>query len=278
MATIDDLTAKSGSGSSRAPRIAVWSAVVVISTFVTLLAGVGMAALLGQRGNEAFWIRLANVGQTFGVLSSIISGLALGALVVTARLQFREIQGNRRELERQREFLMQSHSELRRTAEANRGQLHLEILRLAIDDPQLAEVWPPYLPGLSPKQNRQYLYANIIYQFQQTWMRVGGHGDEDVLGTMRYLFTSPIIRDYWKAAARARASLIPGSEEYLLAQSLIVGRTMARGLAMRTGRHAAHHQADSCIDDIEDPVGPMPFTDPSSCWACLSGPLARSPG
>lgn len=218
MATIDDSSAKPAS--SRAARIAVWSVIVVILTFMTLLAGVGSAALLGQQGNEAFWGRLADVGQTFGVLSSIISGLALGALVVTARVQFREIQENRRELERQRELLLQSQSELRRTAEATLGQLQLDILKLAINDPQLAEVWPSYYPDLTAKENRQYLYANVIYQYQRIWMRVGGRGDDGVVGNMRYLFTSQIMRNYWKAAARARASLIPGSEEYVLAQKV----------------------------------------------------------
>lgn len=218
MATNDDSPAKTGS--SRAARIAVWSAIVVMLSFMTLLAGVGVAALLGQRGNEDFWIRLANVGQTFGVLSSIISGLALGALVVTARVQFREIQENRREMERQRELLTQNQSELRRTAEAALGQLQLEILKLAINDAELAEVWPSYYPGLPEKENRQYLYANLIYQYQRIWMRVGGRGDDGVVGNMRYLFRSQIMRDYWRAAARARASLTPDSEEYLLAQKV----------------------------------------------------------
>lgn len=218
MAKINNAPAEAGS--ARAARIAKWSTVVVVLTFMVLLAGVGLAALLGRQGNEGDWSRWSDVGQTFGVLSSIISGLALAALVVTSRVQFHELQESRRELERQRQLQMQSHAELQRTAEATRGQLHLEILKLAIDDPQLAEVWPPFEPGLSVKQNRQYLYANIIYEFQQTWMRVGGHGDEDVLSTMRYLFTSPIIRDYWKVAARARASLVPGTEEYVLAQKV----------------------------------------------------------
>jgi Family of unknown function (DUF6082) len=218
MATIDDTPATSRS--SAPSRIAVWSAGLVALTTVTLLAGVGVAAMLSRRGDAADWSKWSDVGQTFGVLSSIISGLALTALVVTARVQFREMQETRRELERQRLSLTRNHSELQRTAEANRGMLHLEILKLAIDDPRLAEVWPPFEPGLTVEQNRQYLYANIIYQSQRTWMKIVGHSDEDVLDAMRYLFTSPVIRDYWKAAARARSSLLPGTEEHLLAQKV----------------------------------------------------------
>jgi hypothetical protein len=98
--------------------------------------------------------------------------------------------------------------------------LHLDILKLAMADPQLAEVWPPFEPGLSVKENRQFLYANIIYQFQLTSMKVSGHSDAEVLDAMRYLFTNPIMRGYWKAAARARASLVPDTEEFLLAQKV----------------------------------------------------------
>jgi hypothetical protein len=220
MATIGDIP--SADKRSKASRIAMWSVGLIVLTAVTLLAGVGVAATLGRRGNAADWSKWSNVGQTFGVLSSLISGLALAALVVTARVQFHEMRENRKELERQRLFLTRNHSELERTAEANRGLLHLEILKLAIDDPALAEVWPAFEPGLTIEQNRQYLYANIIYQFQRTWMKVGGHSDEEVLDAMRYLFTSPIIRDFWRAAAYARSSLVPGTEEYGLARKVDV--------------------------------------------------------
>jgi hypothetical protein len=202
-----------GDGGRKAARIVMWSSGLIVLTLLALLANVGLAALLGRLGRTTDWPRLSAVGQTFGVLSSIIGGLTLTVVVMTSRLQVRD-------LHRQLESSIQSHSELRRTAEADRGRLHLEILKLAMDDPQLAEVWPPFEPGLSVKENRQYLYANIIYQVQLTSMRVGGHSDEEVLDAMRYLFTSPIMRDYWKAAARARASLVPATEEYLLAQKV----------------------------------------------------------
>jgi uncharacterized membrane protein len=198
---------------TRAVRIALGSVGGIVLTFLTLLAGVGLAAVLGGRGKPAEWSKWSDVGQTFGVLSSIFSGLALVALVVISQVQFRELQEHR-------QLMTRSHAELERAAEAGRGRLHLEILRMAIDDPQLAEVWPPFEPGLSPKQNRQYLYANVIYQFQQTWMEIGGRSELEMIDNMRYLFTSPIMRDYWKAAERARATLVPGTREYDLARKV----------------------------------------------------------
>jgi uncharacterized protein DUF6082 len=181
-----------------------WSFGLFLTTVVTLLAGVGVAALLARRGAAADWSKWSDVGQTFGALSSIISGLALVAVVVTARTQFRELSSN--------------HSELRRTAQANHGLLHLELLKLAIENPDLARVWPSLVPNLPADIERQYFYANIIYQFHWTSLRSGDHTDEEVMASFRYLFTSQLMRDYWRAAEYARTSLSPGSDEYAFAE------------------------------------------------------------
>lgn len=188
-----------GSRRGALARFSYWLAAATVAILLALLAGIGVAAVLGgQRGAED-WSRWGDVGQTFGVLSSIISGLALVAVVVTARVQFRELQ---------------------RSATAELSMLHLEIIKMSIGDPQLAEVWPAFRPGLSVESNRQFLYANIIYQFHWTSLKLNRATDEEVLGSMRYLFTSPLMRKYWVAAERARTSLEPGSPEFLFAKKL----------------------------------------------------------
>jgi hypothetical protein len=190
---------------SAGPLIA-WSVGLSMVAVVTLLAGVGVAALLARQGDAADWSKWSDVGQTFGALSSIISGLALVAVVVTARAQFRELANN--------------YSELRRTAQANHRMLHLEILKMSIENPDLARVWPPFLTNLPADLNRQYLYANIIYQFHWTSMHIEDYTDEEALATLRYLFASPLMRDYWRAAEHARTSVSQGSDEYIFAQKV----------------------------------------------------------
>jgi uncharacterized protein DUF6082 len=217
----------------------VWFVGLFVVTVVTLLAGVGVAALLARRGDAANWSKWSDVGQTFGALSSIISGLALVAVVVTARAQFRELANN--------------HSELRRTAQANHGMLHLEILKMSIENPDLARVWPPFLPNLSADLNRQYLYANVIYQFHWTSMRIGDYTDEEVLASLRYLFTSPLMRDYWRAAEYARTSLPPGSDEYIFAQKVDqVCREYEAVVASATG--PAAERAPTPLRDNQKPA------------------------
>jgi hypothetical protein len=210
---IRDTTAANG-GVRSTSKFAVWFGGTLAIMVISLLAGVGVAAMLGRRGTAQDWSKWSDVGQTFGVLSSVISGLALAALVVTARAQFREMQANRIELEQQRQALA-------RTAEANLRMVHLEILRMSIDDPDLAEVWPRFETSPSVAENRQFLYANIIFQFHWMSLRVGGYTDDEIMRSVGYLFRSPIMRDYWRAAAPSRAAALePDSAEEIFARRL----------------------------------------------------------
>lgn len=204
----------------RSARIMMWTGGFIALTIVTLLAGVGIAAVLGRRGNAADWDKWSNVGQTFGVLSSIISSMALAALVITARVQFREMYETHRGMEKQHDLLNNSLSELQRTADASDRKMHFEILKMAINDPKLAEVWPPFLPEITDQQNRQFLYANIIYQYQLAARKLSKNRDDELLEAMSYLFASPIMRDYWRAAERAQKSLATDSEEFRVARKV----------------------------------------------------------
>jgi hypothetical protein len=200
--------------------VVIWCIGSCLLVIVTLLVGVGIAALLARQGASADWNRWSDVGQTFGALSSIISGLALVAVVAIARAQYREMQQNRREMEHQRASLIGHHMELRRAAAANLGMFHLEILKMSIEDPELAEVWPPFAPNLPADINRKYLYANAIYQFQLRVMTESEYSDEQITASLRYLFTSPHMRGYWRAAAFARTTLPAGSRELALTQQI----------------------------------------------------------
>jgi hypothetical protein len=166
---------------------------------LTLGGGVGIAATLGRSGSKEDWSRWSDVGQSFGVLSSVVAVLTLAAVVVTTRIQNRELQRN---------------------SAVGLGHLHAEILKMSIEDEELAEVWPAFHPNLSASRNRQYLYANIIYQFHLTSLKLKNASDEEVVGSMRYLFTSPIMRGYWAAAQHIRTSLEPGSAEFAFAATL----------------------------------------------------------
>jgi hypothetical protein len=194
-----------------ASHIAVWLAIVSGVVVVTLLTGVGVAAILARQGASEEWRTWSDVGQTFGVLSSIISSLALLAVVITARQ-------NRAELERHRQFLTHSHAELRATSHAHLGMLHQQLVNMSIEDEDLAAVWPAIDLDVPAHVNRQFRYANLIYSFQLRAMQSENYTEVAIFESLRYLFSSPIMRAYWRATEGGRRQLDPDGIEFVFAQ------------------------------------------------------------
>jgi multisubunit Na+/H+ antiporter MnhC subunit len=202
---------------TRVQRWLGWAAFTVVVVAVVLTLGVAMVAMLGRGGDDRTWSRWSNVGQAFGVLTAIVSGLALAALVVTFVMQFRELQAQRAELALQRELAGRVEGHLRRSAEAELRTLHMDLLKLAMNDSQLAAVWPPF-PGVSAERNRQFLYANLV--LQHVWLQhsLGASTEAETQSNLRYLLASPLIREYWRATAPSRARIyIAGTTECILA-------------------------------------------------------------
>ncbi|MEU8609669.1 DUF6082 family protein [Actinoplanes sp. NPDC048791] len=199
--------------STMVSRVATWLALIGGVVIVTLLAGVGVAAVLARQGASEEWRTWSDVGQTFGVLSSIISSLALLAVVITARQ-------NSAELARQRQFLTHNHAELRRTAHANLGMLHQNLLKMSLDDEELAAVWPSFDLDLPAATRRQFLYANLIYSFELRALQSDIYTEAAVIAIMRHLFSSPVMRAYWHATVSGRRFLDPGSSEFSWAKQV----------------------------------------------------------
>lgn len=216
-----------------ASRIASWLAIVGGVVVATLLAGVGVAAVLARQGGSEEWRTWSDVGQTFGVLSSIVSSLALLAVVVTARQ-------NRAELEYQRRFLTYNHAELRRSSHANLGLLHQQLLKMSIDDEELAAVWPVLDPDVPANVNRQLLYANLIYSYHIRALQSEDHSETTVIESMRFLFSNPIMRAYWRTAQSGREILDPESTESTFARSVDRICTEYEDALARNGQNDLH--------------------------------------
>ncbi|MFI5952671.1 DUF6082 family protein [Cryptosporangium sp. NPDC051539] len=195
----------------------VASSLVLVAAIISL--GFLAMSLVSNVESPADWRRLADVGQAFGVLDSLLSGLAFVALLVTLGIQFRELRLQQSELREQREAVERSHSELRRSAEANMRMLHFELTRMSIDDSSLADVWPHPPEASDAGRRRQFIYANLIYQHLTLGLTMAGAPDDVVRGQLRHLFGSPAMRAYWRAAAVERAALLaPDGEEMRIAR------------------------------------------------------------
>ena len=188
---------------------------VPVFTGIVLLAGVGIAALLGRRGSTDMWTRWGNIGQTFESVNTVFSGLAFVALVVTFAIQFQELRMQRIELKMQREAMKTASD---RSTDASLRILHIELIKMAINDPELAKVWPEFEPGLSIERNRQYLYANLIIQNVWLNLQIGRYSNDEARGLLRYMFSNSIMRDYWVASQTIRRRLVADTPEYLFAR------------------------------------------------------------
>ncbi|GAA4442369.1 DUF6082 family protein [Phytohabitans houttuyneae] len=200
-------------------RAFLWTSAVAALAGAIVLAGLGLVAKL--EGDEAAttWAVWGSIGESFGVLNTIFSGFACAALVVTFWMQFHELKGQRVELASQRESLSLTQAELHRSTEANLRRLHVDLQKIALDDPDLAEVWPIYGTDAPLKRRRQYIYANLILQHIRLQWSISVYSDDEVRGALRYVFRSPLMRDFWKTTARARNSvLVPGGSEFMFAR------------------------------------------------------------
>ncbi|WP_405725047.1 DUF6082 family protein [Streptomyces sp. NBC_01537] len=187
------------------------------------LASIVMTLVPGLRTTAS-----GNAGQAYGAAASSSAVMVLFYMAKTLRLQRKETSLQRQELELQREEMRlqrtelelqrqemrRSAGELHRSAEAELRSLHMQLLKLAIADPDLAEVWPESSPGLSAKRNRQYLYANLIYCHVMLVHRLSKTTDLQIVAHMRNIVGSPLFRAYWEAGRSAREELEPGTQEH----------------------------------------------------------------
>lgn len=160
-----------------------------------------------------------NAGQAFGAAAAAASVYVLFYVARSFRQQAEEFRMRRDEMavqydemRRHREEARVSYESNQRIAEATvRGQ-HLALMKIALQDPLLAEVWPNFGPEVTEECGRQYQYANLIISFECMAYALNYVTDDEALETLSYLFGSPIIREFWNRtrAARNRTSLRGG--------------------------------------------------------------------
>jgi hypothetical protein len=193
--------------------------IILLFAVVTTALGVGLAEAVYASLGNAMTTHLSSAGQVFESVAALFSGLAFIALVVTFWLQIQELQLQRLELENQRHEMRATQSELHRSAEADLRALHVELLKMAIYDADLAAVWPAAGTAIGHERRRQHLYANLIYQHLRLALELSDVGEEFIKANLRRIFGSQLMRDFWLATEEARlAALIPETREWEFAR------------------------------------------------------------
>ncbi|MDQ0940220.1 DUF6082 family protein [Streptomyces sp. V1I1] len=213
-------------------RLALWVTAGVGATALIALAAIMVSSWLiqtveSQEGGTAEAATRGQVGDYFGGANAIFSGLAFLSLLVALLLQYQELRMQRRELADQRDELTRSREALHRNAEASMRSLHIELMRMAMDDPDLAAVWNDY-PDVSVEEGRQHLYANLIYGhfvLAYDWNR---YTDEELMVHARGLQASEPFRRFWEVSRGRKLDLPEGSNERRLVEIMDAVITAAR--------------------------------------------------
>jgi len=172
----------------------------ITTTFVS----VGITAILAVVLGTKLQGQMGAIGQIFESVNAAFSGLAFIALVVTFRLQHDELRLQRSELQNQHQAMDKSQGALHRSAEAEIRALHVQLMKMSMDDEDLAAVWPQYQGPISPVRSKQNKYANLILQHHRMLYEMKHLDVADIKGILRYLFTSPVMRSFWQGRVIAR--------------------------------------------------------------------------
>lgn len=146
---------------------------VIVAMGLVILSPLALPAL--DNGGEVDWSRLSDIGQTYGAVSAIVAAIALIGVMVSLVIQGREMKQARKN--------------------ARRG-LHVELMRMAMDDPRYMEVWGPYDTDTFAAEGQQ-TYVNLVVAHWYSEYEVGEMSDTLLRATSAEVFASVPGRRYW---------------------------------------------------------------------------------
>jgi hypothetical protein len=130
-------------------------AMLLLTAFM-IAGGIAMVTALGRLGDLATWTR-GNVGQTFETVSSVVTALAIGGIMISWAFQAWQIQ-------------------------------------MAVNDPVLAVVWP-HDGSSDPVTQQQYFYANLLIQHAWLQHTTGIATHAEMVSNLKHLFAcSPEVK------------------------------------------------------------------------------------
>jgi hypothetical protein len=143
-------------------------------------------------------------GQAITPQSVLYAGLALFAVIFALFMQ-------RHDLKNQRAELAIALDEQRRGGEIALRALHTDLIKMAIDDSELAEVWPPISPGVP--ETRKDHYCNLILNLQKVAYEASTIQLDELRGALAYLMRSADMYAFWTKARATRVDITAGDAE-----------------------------------------------------------------
>ncbi|MDG4802668.1 DUF6082 family protein [Micromonospora sp. WMMD980] len=146
-----------------------------------LLTPLGLLWIGDRPGYD--WPLLGNVGQAYGAASAILAALALIGVVVSLIVQAREAKAAREQALR---------------------ALHTDLLKMAIDDPDLLECWGPIEESTDLGWFRKHVYSNLIVTHWQLMWEVDTLSEPHLEVLADQFFKGAAGRRFWAEARGPR--------------------------------------------------------------------------
>jgi Family of unknown function (DUF6082) len=153
-------------------------ALVVGGIFLILISPMGLRLISTAKGIN--WARLSSIGQTYGAISAVISGVALAGIAVSLFLQARELDLTREQMFR---------------------TYHLDLVRFSIENPSFISSWG-YVPteGSSLDDVRRVGYTNMIVSFWSTSYVTRRLDESELQLNFAQMFKGEVGRNYWEGS------------------------------------------------------------------------------
>lgn len=175
----------------------------VLAGAISIAASVAVPIILLLRLDDRQLNRWSEIGQALSPVGIFFSGIGFLAVAFTLLTQ-------RRELQNQHDELSIALEEQSRASEVAMRRLHTDLIKMAIDDPELLTVWPDIAPGnMSSKKDH---YCNLILNLQKLAYEARTIELAELRGALGYLMTSRDMYLFWSKVRSARLQVTSGDK------------------------------------------------------------------
>jgi hypothetical protein len=179
------------------------TSIAVLAGLILITSSLIVPTLLLLRVDDRTLNRWSQIGQAVSPVGVFFSGVAFIGITLTLFLQ-------RRELQNQRAELAMAMDEQQRTSEVALRQLHTDLVKMAIEDPELREVWPQIAPGV--EESKKDHYCNLILNLQKVAYESHTIELAELRAALEYLMASRDMYRFWEKARVARVTITAGDE------------------------------------------------------------------
>jgi len=167
-------------------RPSAMAAVLVVVAVVGIgVLAVSPALLLALRDQSDDWEQLSDIATTYGAAAAFLSVLALAGVAVSLVFQARETKASREQALR---------------------ALHVDLLRMAMDDETYRRCWGEFFDSDDPDAQRAQMYTNMIFSHWELMFELNAITEAHLREAASVVLAGEQGRRFWAGARGIRAT------------------------------------------------------------------------